>query len=103
MDSQDDERREAASAGLLALMNASPPAAGPAGYPLDAEAEAEEAHQIAARLDERARQNTKYITHERYNGGDIGSRMPSVHDAPMWRLRVRVSDHKLCSVCLLTR
>jgi hypothetical protein len=102
MDFQDDaERREAASVGLLSLMDAPPPAAGPAGYLLNAEAEAKEAQQIAARWDERARQNAKF-TYEIHDGEDILNQMalaPTVHDDPMWRVRVRVSDHKFYSIC----
>ena len=95
MDLQDDaERREAASAGLLALMDTPP--AGPVDNLLDAKAEAKDARQIAARLDKRARQKVQFTDEslQKHHGGDIFSRMAlalTVHDAPMWRVRVRVS------------
>jgi transcription elongation factor SPT5 len=98
MDRQDDaERREAASAGLLSLMHAGPPATGPTNNVLDAKAAAPDAREIAARLDERARRQTTFMYEER-DTGDILTQValgPMVHDDPMWRVRVRVSRDKV--------
>jgi hypothetical protein len=101
---QDDpERLEAASAGLLALMDTPHPAAAPLGNLLQAVASAQEAQQIAARWDEVARQKNKF-TYESHDGEEFLNRMSlalTVHDAPMWRVRVRVSSHKHYIICLL--
>jgi transcription elongation factor SPT5 len=78
-------------------MHASPPTAGPANNVLDAEAADADARKIAARLDERARRQTSFI-YEEHDTGDVFTRMAlaqTVHDAPMWRVRVRVSRDKV--------
>jgi len=94
---QDDLEQLEASAGLLALMDSLPPAASPVDNLLEAVAAAEEAERIAARWDEKARQKAKF-TYESQDGEDFLNRMSlafTVHDAPMWRVRVRVSNHNV--------
>lgn len=78
-------------------MHASPPVAGPTNNVLDAEAAATDARKIAARLDERARKHTTFM-YEEHDTGDILTQValgPTVHDDPMWRVRVRVSRDKV--------
>jgi hypothetical protein len=87
-------------------MESLPPAAvspSPVDNLLEAVAEAQEAERIAARWDEKARQNAKF-TYESHDGENFLNRMSlalTVHDAPMWRVRVRVSSHKRHIICLL--
>jgi hypothetical protein len=82
----DTKRLEAASAGLLALIDTPHPAAAPLDNLLQAVALAREAQQIAAHWDEMARQNKfTYKSHD----GDFSNQISlalMVHDTPMWRV-----------------
>lgn len=92
-----------ASAGPLALIDSPTPAVYPVDSLLEAVTEAQEAERIAARLVEKAKQNAKF-TYESHDGEDFLNRMAlalTVHDAPLWRVRVRVSSRKCYIICLL--
>lgn len=99
------ERREAATEGLLSLLSI-PPAASHTDNRLEVEIEAEESRRIAARFDQQARQRNMRTdknqdNHETGGSEDIFEQLSlamTVHDAPLWRVRVRVS-HCYLNLC----
>ena len=94
----EDERRAGASAGLLSLIDPTISAAGLVNKLLDPEAEAADSRRIALRLDEKAKQTAKasYKYREKLQSEAVFTedslQLLRNTDAPLWRVRVRVSQ-----------